>query len=308
MEWLKMNESKKMQNLNRQIYQRYRVTEGKDFRLKQIDPGETLGLKSRDKPIIKEELVAGIQQLAEQQERLYAQDKWAVLLIFQAMDAAGKDSTIKHVMSGVNPQGCQVFSFKTPTSEELDHDFLWRCMKCLPERGRIGIFNRSYYEEVLIVKVHPEFLQSEKLPPELLTRDIWKNRYEDIRNFEKYLTRNGMVILKFFLYVSKKEQKARFLQRLEEPQKNWKFSATDVEERRFWNDYMKAYEEMIRETATSHAPWYVIPADHKWFTRYAVAEIIIHRLKELKLKFPELSKEKKQELETIRSKLLEKEK
>lgn len=303
-----MNESKKMQNLNRQIYQRYRVTEGKDFRLKQIDPGETLGLKSRDKPIIKEELVAGIQQLAEQQERLYAQDKWAVLLIFQAMDAAGKDSTIKHVMSGVNPQGCQVFSFKTPTSEELDHDFLWRCMKCLPERGRIGIFNRSYYEEVLIVKVHPEFLQSEKLPPELLTRDIWKNRYEDIRNFEKYLTRNGMVILKFFLYVSKKEQKARFLQRLEEPQKNWKFSATDVEERRFWNDYMKAYEEMIRETATSHAPWYVIPADHKWFTRYAVAEIIIHRLKELKLKFPELSKEKKQELETIRSKLLEKEK
>ncbi len=303
-----MNESKKMQNLARQIYQRYRVTEGKDFRLKQIDPGETLGLKSKDKPTIKEELVAGIQQLAEQQERLYAQDKWAVLLIFQAMDAAGKDSTIKHVMSGINPQGCQVFSFKTPTSEELDHDFLWRCTKCLPERGRIGIFNRSYYEEVLIVKVHPEFLQSEKLPPELLNKDIWKNRYEDIRNFEKYLTRNGMVILKFFLHVSKKEQKERFLQRLDDPQKNWKFSATDVEERQFWNDYMKAYEEMIRETATSHAPWYVIPADHKWFTRYAVAEIIIQKLKELKLKFPELNKEKQQELKTIRSKLLGKEK
>lgn len=303
-----MNESKKMQNLARQIYQRYRVAEGKDFRLKQVDPGETLGLKSKDKPTIKEELVAGIQQLAEQQERLYAQDKWAVLLIFQAMDAAGKDSTIKHVMSGINPQGCQVFSFKTPTSEELDHDFLWRCMKCLPERGRIGIFNRSYYEEVLIVKVHPEFLQSEKLPPELLTKDIWKNRYEDIRNFEKYLTRNGMVILKFFLHVSKKEQKERFLQRLEDPQKNWKFSATDVEERQFWNDYMKAYEEMIRETATSHAPWYVIPADHKWFTRYAVAEIIIQRLRELKLKFPEISKEKQKELETIRSRLLRKEK
>lgn len=308
MEWLRMNESKKMQNLARQIYQRYRVAEGKDFRLKQVDPGETLGLKSKDKPTIKEELVAGIQQLAEQQERLYAQDKWAVLLIFQAMDAAGKDSTIKHVMSGINPQGCQVFSFKTPTSEELDHDFLWRCMKCLPERGRIGIFNRSYYEEVLIVKVHPEFLQSEKLPPELLTKDIWKNRYEDIRNFEKYLTRNGMVILKFFLHVSKKEQKERFLQRLEDPQKNWKFSATDVEERQFWNDYMKAYEEMIRETATSHAPWYVIPADHKWFTRYAVAEIIIQRLRELKLKFPEISKEKQKELETIRSRLLRKEK
>lgn len=303
-----MNESKKMQNLARQIYQRYRVADGKEFRLQQVDPGETMGLKSKVKPIIKEELVAGIQQLAEQQERLYAQDKWAVLLIFQAMDAAGKDSTIKHVMSGINPQGCQVFSFKTPTSEELDHDFLWRCMKCLPERGRIGIFNRSYYEEVLIVKVHPEFLQSEKLPPELLTKDIWKNRYEDIRNFEKYLTRNGMVILKFFLHVSKKEQKERFLQRLDDPQKNWKFSATDVEERQFWNDYMKAYEEMIRETATSHAPWYVIPADHKWFTRYAVAEIIIQRLRELKLKFPGVSKEKQKELETIRSRLLRKEK
>jgi PPK2 family polyphosphate:nucleotide phosphotransferase len=299
-----MGKSGKMRDLPQRIYQNFLIADNNNFKLKQCDPAETLGLKSKDKSEIKDALITGIQRLAELQERLYAQDKWAVLLIFQAMDAAGKDSTIKHVMSGINPQGCQVFSFKTPTSEELDHDFLWRCMKCLPERGRIGIFNRSYYEEVLIVRVHPKFLQAQKLPTGLVTKDVWKSRYEDICNFEKYLTRNGMLILKFFLHVSKKEQKERFLERLENPQKNWKFSSTDVEERHYWNDYMKAYEEMIRHTATSYAPWYIVPADHKWFTRYVVAEIIIQRMNELKLKFPQVSKDKRQELESIKSKLL----
>lgn len=299
-----MGKSGKMRDLPQRICQNFLIADNNNFKLKQCDPAETLGLKSKDKSEIKDALITGIQRLAELQERLYAQDKWAVLLIFQAMDAAGKDSTIKHVMSGINPQGCQVFSFKTPTSEELDHDFLWRCMKCLPERGRIGIFNRSYYEEVLIVRVHPKFLQAQKLPTGLVTKDVWKSRYEDICNFEKYLTRNGMLILKFFLHVSKKEQKERFLERLENPQKNWKFSSTDVEERHYWNDYMKAYEEMIRHTATSYAPWYIVPADHKWFTRYVVAEIIIQRMNELKLKFPQVSKDKRQELESIKSKLL----
>ena len=214
---------------------------------------------------------------------LYAQDRWAVLLIFQAMDAAGKDGAIKHVMSGVNPQGCQVYSFKAPTAEDLDHDFLWRCMKRLPERGRIGIFNRSYYEETLVVRVHPEFLAKQKLPPELVTKDIWKERFQDIRSFERYLTRNGVVIRKFFLHVSKKEQKKRFLERLEEPEKNWKFSANDAKEREHWDDYMEAYEDMIRNTATKDAPWYVVPADNKWFTRVVVAAAVIDALASLDL-------------------------
>ena len=248
----------------------FRVTDGKAFRLKDIDPGDTLQFGSEDKPRAKEALAMGIEALAELQDMLYAQDRWAVLLIFQAMDAAGKDGTIKHVMSGINPQGCQVYSFKAPSAEDLDHDFLWRCMKCVPERGRIGIFNRSYYEETLVVRVHPEFLAKQTLPPELVTKNIWKERFQDIRNFERYLTRNGVVIRKFFLHVSKKEQKKRFLERLENPEKNWKFSANDIKERAFWNDYMKAYEDMIRHTATPDAPWYVVPADNKWFTRIVV--------------------------------------
>ena len=220
----------------------------------------------------------GVEALAELQDMLYAQDRWAVLLIFQAMDAAGKDGAIKHVMSGVNPQGCQVYSFKAPSSEDLDHDYLWRCMKCLPERGRIGIFNRSYYEETLVVRVHPEFLEKQKLPPELVTKDIWKERFQDIRSFERYLTRNGVVIRKFFLHVSKKEQKKRFLERIENPEKNWKFSANDAKEREHWDEYMEAYEDMIRNTATKEAPWYVVPADNKWFTRVVVAAAVIDAL------------------------------
>jgi PPK2 family polyphosphate:nucleotide phosphotransferase len=227
---------------------------------------------------------------------LYAQDRWAVLLIFQAMDAAGKDSTIEHVMSGVNPMGCQVYSFKAPSAEELDHDFMWRTTCRLPERGRIGIFNRSYYEETLVVRVHPEFLGAQKVPRELVTKDIWRERYEDIRNFERYLTRNGIVIRKFFLHVSRKEQKRRFLERLQNPEKNWKFSAADMKEREYWNDYMKAYEDTIRNTAVKHAPWYVVPADNKWFTRIVVAAAVIETLASLDLEYPRMSEEKQKEL------------
>ena len=274
----------------------FRVTDGTGFRLKDIDPGDTLDLASEDKPRAKEALATGIEVLAELQDMLYAQDRWAVLLVFQAMDAAGKDGTIKHVMSGVNPQGCQVYSFKAPSAEDLDHDFLWRCMKYVPERGRIGIFNRSYYEETLVVRVHREFLEKETLPPELVTKDIWTERFQDIRSFERYLTRNGVVIRKFFLHVSKKEQKRRFLERLEDPEKNWKFSANDIKERAFWNDYMKAYEDMIRDTATKNAPWYVVPADNKWFTRIVVAAAVIEALDALDLHYPKVSKEKLKEL------------
>ena len=274
----------------------FRVTDGSKFRLKDIDPGDTLDLGSEDKPRAKEALATGVEALAELQDMLYAQDRWAVLLIFQAMDAAGKDGAIKHVMSGVNPQGCQVYSFKAPSAEDLDHDYLWRCMKCLPERGRIGIFNRSYYEETLVVRVHPEFLERQKLPPELVTKDIWKERFQDIRNFERYLTRNGVVIRKFFLHVSKEEQKRRFLERLENPEKNWKFSANDVKERGFWDDYMTAYEDTIRHTATQEAPWYVVPADNKWFTRVVVAAAIIETLDGLDLEYPKVGKEKLKEL------------
>jgi PPK2 family polyphosphate:nucleotide phosphotransferase len=264
----------------------YRVTKGRKFRLDDHDPGDTRGLKSEQKGEASMLLARGIEWLAEEQEKLYAQDRWGVLLVFQAMDAAGKDSTIKHVMSGVNPQGVQVTSFKAPSSEELDHDFLWRCMKALPERGRIGIFNRSYYEEALVVRVHKEFLAKQKLPPKLVTKDIWKERYEDIASFERYLARNGYLILKFFLHVSRDEQKKRFLERLDEPEKNWKFAPGDVKERRYWDDYMKSYEDVIRHTAAPHAPWYVVPADSKWFTRLVVAAAIVQGIEQLDLRFP----------------------
>jgi PPK2 family polyphosphate:nucleotide phosphotransferase len=282
----------------------FKVTDGSDFRLKDIDPGDTLGLGSEDKPRAREALATGVAALAELQDMLYAQDRWAVLLIFQAMDAAGKDGTIKHVMSGVNPQGCQVYSFKMPSSEELDHDFLWRCMKYVPERGRIGIFNRSYYEETLVVRVHPEFLEKQTLPPELVTKDIWKERFQDIRSFERYLTRNGVVIRKFFLHVSKGEQKRRFLERLENPEKNWKFSANDIKERAFWGDYMTAYEDMIRRTSTPEAPWYVVPADNKWFTRTVVAAAVIETLDALNLHYPKVSNEKLEELAAAKQVLI----
>jgi len=245
-----------------------------------------------------------VSRMAELQDKLYAQDRWGLLLMFQAMDAAGKDGAIKHVMSGVNPQGCQVFSFKAPSPEELDHDYLWRNMKCLPQRGHIGIFNRSYYEEVLVVKVHPEILANERIPEPLITKDIWEERFQDICSFERYLSRNGLVIRKFFLNVSKKEQKRRFLDRLQQPEKNWKFSAADLHERERWDDYMAAYEEMIANTSTPHAPWFVIPADNKWFTRLAVAATIVDTLDELNLSYPEVDPQKKKELAAARKILL----
>jgi PPK2 family polyphosphate:nucleotide phosphotransferase len=280
----------------------YRVEHGKHFRLRDHDPGQTAGVRSKEEA---EKLLAdGIAKLADLQDRLYASDHWALLLIFQAMDAAGKDGVIKHVMSGVNPQGCQVYSFKAPSSEELDHDYLWRTMKCVPERGRIGIFNRSYYEEVLVVRVHPEILRAQRIPPSLITKDIWNERFDDMRAFESYLTRNGILIRKFFLNVSKKEQKRRFLARLDEPEKNWKFSAADVRERAFWEDYMDAYEDMIRHTATPEAPWHVIPADNKWFTRIAVAAAIVDALEDLNLAYPKVDEAKAKELGAAR-KLLE---
>jgi PPK2 family polyphosphate:nucleotide phosphotransferase len=290
----------------RKLAQLYRVTDGDKFKLKNVDPGDILDFKSEDKPRAKEALAAGIEMLSELQDKLYAQDKWAVLLILQAMDAAGKDGAIKHVMSGLNPQGCQVFSFKVPTNEDLDHDFLWRCMKCLPERGRIGIFNRSYYEETLVVRVHPEFLAKQKLPPELITKDIWKERFQDIRAFERYLTRNGVIVRKFFLHLSEKEQRHRFLERIEDPEKNWKFSANDAKEREHWDAYMEAYEDMIRHTATKDAPWYVVPADHKWFTRLVVAAALIDTLTSLKLAYPRVGPNKLTELGEAKRLLLTK--
>jgi PPK2 family polyphosphate:nucleotide phosphotransferase len=282
----------------------YRVTDGKKFRLRDVDPGDTGDLKSADKPRAKEALLNGVQALAELQDILYAQDRWSLLLIFQAMDAAGKDGTIKHVMSGVNPQGCQVSSFKAPTSEDLDHDYLWRCMKCLPERGRIGIFNRSYYEETLVVRVHPEFLAGQKMPKECVTKNIWDERFQDIRAFERYLHRNGTLVRKFFLHVSRKEQQRRFLERLDNPEKNWKFSSNDAKERGFWKDYMDAYEDTIRETATDDSPWYVVPADNKWFTRVIVAAAIIDALASLELQYPKVDSAKKKELAEAKEVLL----
>lgn len=268
----------------------YCVTSGKGFRLEDYRPSDTGKLGAEDKPRAKEALQLGIEHLAALQDMLYAQDRWAVLLIFQAMDAAGKDGVIKHVLSGVNPQGCQVASFKAPSSEDLDHDYLWRSMKHLPERGRIGIFNRSYYEEVLVVRVHRELLEKQKLPATLVGKHVWSERYEDIRNFERYLSRNGVLIRKFFLNVSRGEQKRRFMERLDDPEKNWKFSEADVRERGRWKDYMEAYEEMIRETATEHAPWYVVPANNKWFTRIVVAAAINEALASLDLHYPKVSK------------------
>ncbi|MBE7522541.1 MAG: polyphosphate kinase 2 family protein [Burkholderiales bacterium] len=278
------------------IVRRHRVERGAKFRLKDHDPGDTGPLDDEDKPRAKEALEAGKAALALLQDKLYAQDRWSVLLVFQAMDAAGKDGVIKHVMSGVNPQGCQVYSFKAPSPEELDHDWMWRCARALPERGRIGIFNRSYYEEVLVVKVHPEILRAQKLPPSLVGRRIWKERYQDIRGFERHLARNGTLILKFFLNVSRGEQKKRFLERIEEPAKNWKFSAGDVKERAHWNEYQDAYETMIRETAAPHAPWYVVPADNKWYTRIVVGAAIVDALSGLDLRYPRLSKTELAEL------------
>jgi len=280
----------------RKLAKPFRITNGKEFRLKHINPEDTLDLKSEDKPKAQEALKEGIKLLTELQNKLYAQDRWSVLLIFQAMDAAGKDSAIKHVMSGINPQGCQVFSFKAPTSEELDHDYMWRCIKRLPERGRIGIFNRSYYEETLIVRVHQELLAKQKLSEKLVTKHIWNERFQDIRNLEKYLTRNGIIVRKFFLHVSKEEQKKRFLERIDNPDKNWKFEFGDVKERESWNDYMHAYEDMIRNTATEDSPWYVVPADNKWFTRLVVSAAIINAISSLDLKYPEISSEKLKEL------------
>ncbi len=280
---------------------RYRVDSAKKFKLSAIDPGDTWKLKSKEHA--ETWLAEGVAQLSELQDLLYAQNQRSLLLIFQAMDAAGKDGTIKHVMSGVNPQGCQVYSFKVPSEEDLNHDFLWRTTRGLPERGRIGIFNRSYYEEVLVVRVHPELLARQKLPPELVTGQIWEQRFESINCLERHLARNGVVILKFFLHLSKKEQKARFLSRLEEPSKNWKFSGADIHERKRWDDYQQAYEDMIRHTAQPHAPWHVVPADHKWFSRLVVAETIVQALKGLKLGYPEVSRTKRRELAAVRKQL-----
>jgi PPK2 family polyphosphate:nucleotide phosphotransferase len=280
----------------------YRVEHGKKFRLKDHDPADTAKLHSQERA---EELLAkGVARMAELQDKLYAQDRWGLLLIFQAMDAAGKDGAIKHVMSGVNPQGCQVYSFKTPSTEELDHDYLWRNMRCLPERGRIGIFNRSYYEEVLVVRVHPEILANERIPAPLVTKNIWEERFQDICSFERYLSHNGFLIRKFFLNVSRKEQKKRFLDRLQQPEKNWKFSAADLHEREHWDDYMDAYEEMIANTSTPHAPWFVIPADNKWFTRLAVAAAVVDALDDLNLSYPTVDQQKRKELEAARKMLL----
>jgi len=284
----------------------FRVTDGAGFSLKDIDPGDTQQFTNEDKPRVKEALTMGVEALAELQDKLYAQDNRALLLIFQAMDAAGKDGAIKHVMSGVNPQGCQVFSFKAPSAEDLDHDYLWRCMKCLPNRGDIGIFNRSYYEETLVVRVHPEILDKQKIPPELITKKIWQERFQDIRSFERYLSRNGIAVCKFFLHISKKEQKKRFLERLNMPDKNWKFSGSDMNERAYWDDYQKAYEDMIRNTATKQGPWYVVPADNKWFTRLVVAAAIIDTLGSMDLAYPKVGPDKLKELAAPKQMLLEK--
>jgi len=280
----------------------FRITRAKGFKLKDFDPADTCGLKL-DKGEAAELLAKGTSWLADEQEILYAQDRWSVLLVFQAMDAAGKDGTIKHVMSGINPQGCQVFSFKQPSAEELDHDFLWRYVKCLPERGRIGIFNRSYYEEVLVVRVHPEILHNQKLPQGSVGNRIWDERLTDIANFESYLTRQGTIILKFFLHVSRDEQRKRFMERLDTPDKSWKFSPTDVQERDYWDNYMNAFDEAIRATAAQLAPWYVVPADHKWFTRLIVAAAIVEAMENLGLSYPQVDAVKTKQLLTVRESL-----
>jgi len=297
----KLSEKKRLRRVA-ELVEPFRVTSGKRFRLRDYDPGDTRGVASKDEA--QQYLKRGVELLAEMQDKLYAQDQWGVLLIFQAMDAAGKDGAIKHVMSGINPQGCQVFAFKAPTSEELDHDFLWRTSKSLPERGRIGIFNRSYYEEVLVVRVHPQILGKQKLPRSLVSKRVWDERYEDIRAFERYFSRQGFVVLKFFLNVSKKAQKDRFLERLEKPEKNWKFSLADAQERQHWKAYMDAYQDAIRATATEHAPWYVVPADKKWFARVVVAGALYEALAKLRLRYPDVGPEKKKELRAARAQLM----
>jgi PPK2 family polyphosphate:nucleotide phosphotransferase len=281
--------------------QRYRVPAGSHFRLRDHDPADRGGLRSKEEA--SERLKRGVDRLCELQDKLYAEDRWAVLLILQALDAAGKDSAIKHVMSGVNPQGCSVVSFKRPSDEELNHDYLWRTTKALPERGKIGIFNRSYYEEVLVVRVHQELLDRQKLPKSLVTKPIWRERFDDINAFERHLTRSGYAVLKVFLHVSKEEQRKRFLARLDDPTKLWKFSEADVEERRFWNDYHDAYEDAIGHTSTDYAPWYVVPADHKWFSRLVIAEILVDALEGLKLEYPTVDAAKRKELARLRARL-----
>lgn len=281
----------------------YRVESGKGFKLRDFDPADTQGLdlQAEADDLLKD----SVKRLSDMQQKLYAQDRWALLLIFQAMDAGGKDSAIRHVMSGVNPQGCQVYSFKQPSNEDLSHDYLWRAHNKVPERGRIGIFNRSYYEEVLVVRVHPELLEKQRIPSSLTGKQLWRERFDDIGSFEDYLSRNGIVIRKFFLNVSKQEQKQRFLKRLDQPNKNWKFSEDDVREREHWNDYMDAYEDMIRHTASRNAPWFVVPADHKWFTRLVVASVIVEALESLKLDFPKIDKAKQKELDAARKLLMQ---
>ena len=280
----------------------FRVSCGASFQLRDVDPACTLDLTG-EKRDAKAALEQGVRMLSELQQKLYAQNRWGVLLLFQAMDAAGKDSTIKHVMSGVNPQGCQVSSFQAPSAQELDHDYLWRANQCLPERGRIGIFNRSYYEETLVVRVHPDLLERQSLPPSLQTPEIWQQRFREIRHYEAYLSNNGFLVRKFFLHLSKQEQKRRFLERLNNPRKHWKFSAADIKERAHWDHYMQAYEEMIRATATEQAPWYVVPADHKWFTRLVVAAAVIHSLHGLDLHYPQIAEEAQRALKVAREQL-----
>jgi PPK2 family polyphosphate:nucleotide phosphotransferase len=298
---------KQLSKRAREVVDDYRVTKGKGFSLDDYDPGDTHHIVSDRKDEAKELLAIGVERLAQLQDMLYAQDRWSLLLVFQAMDAAGKDSTIKHVMSGVNPQGVQVYSFKQPSSEELDHNYLWRYQRALPERGRIGIFNRSYYEEVLVLRVHEELLAAQKLPPQLVGKRIWDERFEDIRAFERHLTRNGTRVLKFFLHVSKEEQKKRFLERLDDPGKNWKFSGADLKERGFRKQYLRAFEETIRETADEDAPWFVVPADNKWFTRLVVAAAVVAALEDLDLHYPKVSAAQRSELKAARA-LLEQEK
>jgi PPK2 family polyphosphate:nucleotide phosphotransferase len=297
-----MSAKKSLRKLSR-FLDPYRITHGKGFHLRDHDPADTGGLASEDKPEAKRMLTDGVERLSELQEKLYASDEWGALLIFQAMDAAGKDGTIKHVLSGVNPQGCQVTSFKQPSPEELDHDFLWRTQRVSPERGRLGIFNRSYYEEVLVVRVHPQILARQRIPPSLVGKRIWEERLEAIADYERHLARNGFLVLKFFLNVSRKEQKRRFLERLDEPDKHWKFSSADVRERAHWASYMKAYEEAIRATARKHAPWYVVPADNKWFTRLVVAAAVVEALESLHLSFPRVSDAQREELSLARVQL-----
>jgi len=296
---------KELRERARKFSKKYRVDDGDDFRLDKYSTDPFIDLGPEDKPMMRQTLQLGVDVLADLQDILYAQDKWSLLLIFQAMDAAGKDGAIKHVMSGVNPQGCQVTSFKAPSAEELDHDFMWRCLKQLPERGRIGIFNRSYYEEVLVVRVHEQILRAQKLPEKLITDDIWKERFKDIRNFEKYLSRNGTKVVKFFLNVSKTEQKKRFIERIDNPDKNWKFSSADAKERTFWMDYMNAYEEMIKKTSTRESPWYVVPADNKSFARIVIASAVVNALAGLDLEYPAVGKEKVEELKALRQTLMD---